>query len=180
MHALTRLILGVGKTSLMKSIVQTCEHIVHVDPLPSTSSSITMGRPQLSRRTSTAVNLQQASQVVEIGASTRAYPSWWTEMDESRILRRRKSSFGEIVLERNISFVDTPGFTANERTSGAREGHLIIQHVESLLQRNASLSTLSDGEVLSILSGSGGVQVDLVIYIFTSEYLETTPSNCTY
>jgi len=92
-------------------------------------------------------------------------------MDESRILRRRKS-FGEVVLERNISFVDTPGFSTSAGANGTQEGHLVIQHVESLLRRNASLGALSDGEVLSILSGSGGVQVDLVFYIFTGELLE--------
>lgn len=86
-------------------------------------------------------------------------------MDESRVLRRRKS-FGEVVLERNISFVDIPGFASDH---GNQQGHLTIQYVDGLLQRNASLASMSDGEVLSILSGSGGAQVDLVLYLFTGE-----------
>jgi hypothetical protein len=48
--------------------------------------------------------------ILEIKASTRAYPTWWTtenDIDKSRSLRRE--SVGE-VLERNLVFVDTPGY----------------------------------------------------------------------
>lgn len=53
--------------------------------------------------------MQTTTQITEIYASTKAYPSWWSEVDESKVLRRRKS-MGDSVLERNLCFVDTPGY----------------------------------------------------------------------
>lgn len=53
--------------------------------------------------------MQTTTQITEIYASTKAYPSWWAEVDESKVLRRRKS-MGDSVLERNLCFVDTPGY----------------------------------------------------------------------
>jgi hypothetical protein len=53
--------------------------------------------------------VQTTTQITEVYASTRAYPAWWSDLEESRILRRRKS-LGDSVLERNLCFVDTPGY----------------------------------------------------------------------
>jgi hypothetical protein len=53
--------------------------------------------------------METTSQITEIYASTRAYPAWWSDLEESKILRRRKS-MGDSVLERNLCFVDTPGY----------------------------------------------------------------------
>lgn len=102
--------IGVGKTSLIKAIVQICEDIVHVDPLAPTPVSI----PEPKRRSSKSskrgsVNMQTTTQITEVYASTRAYPPWWSDLEESRVLRRRKS-MGDSVLERNLCFVDTPGY----------------------------------------------------------------------
>ena len=87
-----------------------CEDIVHVDPL----SAPTMTLPETKRQSkskarSGSTDMQTTSQITEVYASTRAYPSWWSDFDESRILRRRKS-MGDSVLERNLCFVDTPGY----------------------------------------------------------------------
>lgn len=99
-----------GKTSLIKAIVQLCEDIVHVDPLATAPVAV----PERRRRSkykalSSTSNFQSTSQITEIYASTRAYPTWWSEFDESKILRRRKS-IEDSVLERNLCFVDTPGY----------------------------------------------------------------------
>jgi hypothetical protein len=102
---------GVGKTSLIKAIVQTCEDIVHVDPLSSTPVVI----PQTQRKSSKSksrngnAEMQSTLQITEVYASTRAYPAWWSDLEDIRILRRRKS-MGDSVLERNLCFVDTPGY----------------------------------------------------------------------
>jgi hypothetical protein len=81
-------------------------------------------------------------------------------MEESRVLRRRKSSMGDTVLERNICFVDTPG----HGRSGAADQ--VVHYLEGLLHRNASITAISDSELLNVLSGGGGVQVDVVLYMF--------------
>lgn len=118
---------GVGKTSLIKAIVQSCEHIVHVDAItptvpglsssstpalrrhkssPSTSSSGSSSRRQSSRSRS---GDGATGSIAEIYASTKPYPEWWSEIDDFKVLQRRKS-LGDAVLDRNICFVDTPGY----------------------------------------------------------------------
>lgn len=87
-----------------------CEDIVHVDPFSTTSASISETRRKSSKgNRNGSADLTSTSQITEVYASTRAYPAWWSDLDESRILRRRKS-MGDSVLERNICFVDTPGY----------------------------------------------------------------------
>lgn len=99
-----------GKTSLIKAIVQVCEDIVHVDPLSPTPAQTPEKRRCTKRKgPSGGSDMQTTTQITEIYASTKAYPSWWSEVDESKILRRRKS-MGDSVLERNLCFVDTPGY----------------------------------------------------------------------
>jgi hypothetical protein len=117
---------GVGKTSLIKAIVQSCEHIVHVDPITPSASSLTRslpttigaasaGRPKGSRRQPSKES-SGTSQITEIYASTKPYPEWWSEVDDFRILRRRKS-LGDAVLDRNLCFVDTPGYGSGSSVS---------------------------------------------------------------
>ncbi|TVY51153.1 Septin-5 [Lachnellula cervina] len=156
---------GVGKTSLIKSIVQICEDIVHVDPLSPTPISIPETRRKSSRNKSrSGVEMQSTSQITEIYASTRAYPAWWSDLEESRILRRRKS-LGDSVLERNLCFVDTPGY--GNKTSCLECITPVVDYVESHFKKATSLDTLSEPDMISMLSGNGGSQVDLVLYVIT-------------
>jgi hypothetical protein len=83
-------------------------------------------------------------------------------MEESRVLRRRKSSL-DAVLERNICFVDTPGFTRG--SAGKDDMGLIVDYVESLLYQTSSVTTMDDTDVLGVVSGSGGVSIDVVLYL---------------
>lgn len=141
---------GIGKSSLIRSIVQSCEDIVHVDPVATSTSTTSLG---------------SADRTIEIFASTRAYPAWWSDLDDSKVLRRRKSSMSEPVLERNVCFIDTPSISRKAQHQHPTTS--VIQHMEHLLQRNESFATLSSGEILSIMSGNGGVQVDLVLYMLS-------------
>lgn len=107
---------GIGKTSLVKAIVQSCKHIVHVDPIAPSSmaviprnTSFSPGR-RGSRRQASKSDISTC-QITEVFASTKPYPEWWSELDGSQILRRRKS-VGDAVLDRNICFVDTPGYSS--------------------------------------------------------------------
>ncbi|KAM7191399.1 hypothetical protein V8F20_009326 [Naviculisporaceae sp. PSN 640] len=172
---------GVGKTSLVKAIVQSCEHIVHVDPIgPSTSmaASGSLGRSRgrvntgpgaprggrLGAMRSTSEVVGGTSQITEIYASTKPYPEWWSEIDDFKVLRRRKS-LGDSVLDRNICFVDTPGygsFSSNMDTITP-----VARYVETHLHR-MSTNALADGDMLNLLGGEGGVQVDVVFYMVTN------------
>lgn len=145
---------GIGKTSLVKSIVQVCEDIVHVDPVVAVDSL------------STSTTL--AHDVLETHASTKSYPSWWSEIEQGRGLRRRKS-MGDSILERNISFIDTPGWVmsgANDQENMDDAMNTIQEHIEASLRKNTLSGELSDTDLLSVLSGSGGFQIDVLLYMF--------------
>jgi hypothetical protein len=83
------------------------------------SSSSSFTKPSISRRGTLEPNvIPPTENILEIKASTRAYPSWWKseaerETKSSRPQLTRRESVGE-VLERNICFVDTPGYGSSD------------------------------------------------------------------
>lgn len=107
---------GIGKTSLVKAIVQTCEHIVHVDPIVPQAGSRRLSKAPTRPVTSRKRSSDSTHAIYEIFASTKSYPEWWTELDEVRASQRRKS-LGDQVLDRNICFVDTPGYSTGASVS---------------------------------------------------------------
>jgi len=153
---------GVGKTSLIKSIVQTCEDIVHVDPLSPNLPSV--DKPPASRPTSKrdSLNIKATQQITEVYASTKPYPSWWSDIEDTKVLRRRKS-VGDTVLERNLCFVDTPGYSNG--MSRMESIQSVLQYIETQLTKPFSAPTASEGDIAGLLSGSGGSQVDVVLYL---------------
>ena len=156
------LVLGIGKSSLIQSMVQICKEIVHVDSLTSSSSILTAPDMQRSSSRHTERPERPSQSITEIPASTRAYPAWWTELDESGVLRkRRRSSMNEPVLERNVCFIDAQSDHSLKN---------VVQHVEGLFWRNQSFTSYSDSELLSIFSGNGGVQVDVILYLLKGMY----------
>ncbi|KAL8851600.1 MAG: hypothetical protein Q9221_003532 [Calogaya cf. arnoldii] len=156
---------GLGKTSLIKSFVQLCEDIVHIDAVPMNTSSV----DRLAKSTESAplpkgMNHSTTSQVNEVWASTKAYPGWWSELEENNVQRRRKS-IGGTVLERNICFVDTPGYG---RGLSITEGiQAVISYIEEQVTRPFSAGTTS--ELVNMLSGNGGTQVNVVLYLIGHE-----------
>jgi hypothetical protein len=77
-------------------------------------------------------------------------------------MRRRKSSL-DAVLERNICFVDTPGFIRGSTEKDDMD--LVVDYVESMMYQTSSVTTMDDGDVLGVISGSGGVSIDVVLYL---------------
>lgn len=69
----------------------------------------------------------------------------------------------DTVLERNICFVDTPGYSRG--SSEKDDMSMVVDYVESLLYQTSSVTTLEDNDALGVVSGSGGVLVDVVIYL---------------
>ena len=78
-------------------------------------------------------------------------------MDESRILRRRKS-MGDAVLERNLCFVDTC------TTKGIES---VVEYMQQQLYGVIASSNSTSGEFLGLLSGRGGPQVDVILYLIS-------------
>ena len=155
---------GVGKSSLIRAIVRQCEDIVHLDPISTTTASLQTPQPdRLGSRTKKPVS--STTHITEIQASTKAYPTWWSDMEDNRVLRKRKS-LGETVLERNICFIDSPGFDPSASSNFSERP--LLRYLEDLLHRNASIGAMSDADLLGVLSGVGGVQVDVVLYVCQS------------
>ncbi len=101
---------------------------------------------------------------MEIFASTKAYPSWWSDVEEHGFLQQRKRGADEKVLERNICFVDTPGFEPGP--SAVESMERVLRYVESQVERNTKFDGMTDTDLQNLLGGSGGSQVDLVLYLF--------------
>ena len=93
-------------------------------------------------------------------ASTRPCPEWWTNAEGGKLpaSRRRSSILKDTVLERNITFLEAPCV-----------GQALLDFCEQMFQVNHNLAMASDDTVLGVLSGHGGVQVDLVLYILPRE-----------
>ncbi|KAI0399587.1 hypothetical protein F4802DRAFT_588830 [Xylaria palmicola] len=155
---------GVGKTSLLKAIVQTCDHIVHVDPIsPPNDLSKAFSRPGMAALP-TREPVSTAT-ISEVYASTKPYPEWWQELDTPSVPHKRKRR-GDSVLERNICFVDTPGYG---RESSVMETIMsCVDYVESHLSKLSS-DDLNDSELTSMLGGDGGCQVDVVLYLISHD-----------
>lgn len=77
---------GIGKTSLIRTLAERCEHIVHMDPIENRS----------------------AVHATETYASSRPHPWWRSDSELTVTTRRRLSSTGD-VLDRNVCFVESPG-----------------------------------------------------------------------
>jgi hypothetical protein len=97
----------------------------------------------------------KSSTCVEIYASTKPYPAWWSDIEESRILRRRKS-MGDSVLERNICFVEARSSSRSDTT---------IHYLEQQLLKAITSSSMASSELGALLSGRGGSQVDIILYL---------------
>ncbi|KAI9802623.1 MAG: hypothetical protein M1826_005053 [Phylliscum demangeonii] len=151
---------GVGKTSLIESIVQACEDIVHVDPISSEPRAVAAGKGRRRRASRTR-------HTTEIYASTKPYPAWWSELDDSRGQLRRRKSYGDSILERNLCFVDTAGYAPDGPSSKAMDG--ILRYVESQRRRAMPTDGVTDGDLMNLLSGNGGPQVDAVFFLVAKE-----------
>lgn len=169
---------GVGKTALIKAMVQSCQHIVHVDPIAPQSSYLGQRSSPRRGRSKPSKNVDSISQTSEIFASTKPYPQWWSDLDDFRLLKRRKS-MGDLVLDRNICFIDTPGYS--DGASVSQEAHVgasivadcwqsmeiiapVIHYVESHFEKVQSNAS-PDSDMLGMLGGDGGNQVDVVFYL---------------
>lgn len=71
---------------------------------------------------------------------------------------------GDIVLERNICFVDTP--TAS--LSRTEQTEIIIYYMRQQLVRAIGALDSSNVDFQNMLAGNGGSQVDAIIYLISN------------
>ncbi|KPM46209.1 hypothetical protein AK830_g303 [Neonectria ditissima] len=135
---------GIGKTSLIKSLAQRCEHIVHTDQIEPT----------------------QTSQVAEIYASSRPHPWWKADSQHMPNARRKSSATGEM-LDRNVCFVEGPG-----HRHGCSGPWNDLQYVQSHLAPLLGKS-MDDSDLFSLLNAGGEPVVDVLLYLIPHRGLET-------
>lgn len=70
---------------------------------------------------------------------------------------------GDTVLERNLCFVDTPGYSQFRSATAGIES--VVSYVETQINKASSVFNASYGELVNLLSGRGGTQVDLIFYL---------------
>lgn len=152
---------------------------MHVDPLTPNAPSIDQLPPRKSNCKSSNPNVKSTNKITEVYASTKPYPTWWSDIDETKILRRRKS-IGDTVLERNLCFVDTPGYSHGMSRMESIES--ILHYIEAQFTKPFVDTTGNQANFVSLLSGSGGFQVDVALYmiakgisskVFFDQYLLT-------
>lgn len=135
---------------------------MHVDPLYPNLPSIDQLPSRKIHSKPSSANVKSTSKITEVYASTKPYPTWWSDIEETKVLRRRKS-MGDAVLERNLCFVDTPGYSHGmSRMEGIES---ILQYIEAQITRPFADTTRNQDDIVSLLSGSGGFQVDVVLYM---------------
>ena len=79
-------------------------------------------------------------------------------MEDSKMLRRRKS-MGDAVLERNVCFVDVSASTGTDK---------IVDYMLQQLHNGIMAASSGSVEFLGLLSGRGGAQVDVILYLISN------------
>jgi hypothetical protein len=65
--------------------------------------------------------------------------------------------------------VDTPGYIEG---SEQEDMNVVVEYCESQLQQTASVITLDEGKMVEVISGSGGILVDVILYLLPpSEFM---------
>lgn len=72
---------------------------------------------------------------------------------------------GDAVLERNLCFVDTPGYNQGSAALGGLD--VISRYMQQQLHRTIAAVNSGNGDLLNLLSGNGGWQVDAILYLIS-------------
>ena len=140
---------GAGKSRLLHSMCRVCEDIVHHDPVHHVVGPTVV--------------------VEEASASTKPHRPWLAGKVSKESTSRNEMAGG--ALERNLTFVDTPGFVSNDNTGHVRE------YFDQNLMKMMDIRLMQDSDVVSMLGGAGGPQIDVVLWLFdaTSSDFELPP-----
>ncbi|KAF4989163.1 hypothetical protein FGRMN_9306 [Fusarium graminum] len=126
----------IGKTSLIRTLAERCEHIVHMDPIENRS----------------------AVHATETYASSRPHPWWRSDSELTVTTRRRLSTTGD-VLDRNVCFVESPGH--QHGASGPwRDLHYVESHLTSVMNK-----PMADLDLLALVNSGGEPVVDALLYL---------------
>ncbi|TDZ23016.1 hypothetical protein Cob_v004079 [Colletotrichum orbiculare MAFF 240422] len=158
---------GLGKTSLIRTITDCCPHIVHVDPTVPVAMASAGLLPSATSLPESIPIAQGTFQITETLASTKPLPPWWRDTTSENQAPTTIDP-GDVVIDRNICLVDTPGYQESCRPTDTASQ--VEHYVESHLQRSR-LDGLDEDDVLRTVSEGGGLLVDAVLYVLPSSGL---------
>jgi septin family protein len=170
---------GVGKTELIKAILESTKDIVHVDEPKQVVCSDDLSQPA-----------DKKPAIVEISASTKPYPLYWLTHHEklssndinddpdtssATIEGRRPSLIHSIesatssdgALDRNICFVDTPGY--GQFTNAMTCVQAVTSYLDKRFYETANVVNVSNPQVVNLLTTASSLSefphVDVCFYL---------------
>lgn len=161
---------SVGKTSLIDSLASTCDSIVHVDPEVSADFN----------DHDASLDPQVKSLVTEITASTKPLPSFRQAASTADVDTPRRQSLvdSEVsskdnALDRNVCFVDSPGFDTSDSLSSCME--TVINYLEEKFRRTADLVNISQQkQAVNLISSASSLSefthVDAILYLISDRF----------
>ena len=155
---------GSGKSSLIRAIIQHCDDIVHVDAAQEISSLDNLESFVQEAQSLASPGAHRSRLPIQLKASTKAYPAWFLDLEESATSKRRPSSGVESRLDRNISFVEFPACEPGQSTING----FTSSFMEKMFMHTGVGPVESEQSVMEILSGSDGHLIDVVLYLFSS------------
>lgn len=72
------------------------------------------------------------------------------------------------MLERNLTFIDTPGWTQDDLGNATGQTD-VANMIETLMRQNAAVGSMTESQLLSLLTSGAGTQVDAVLYLLSGE-----------
>ena len=82
----------------------------------------------------------------------------------------QSKNIGDAILERNICFVDTQGYSNS--ISRIETMQSVLRYIEAQLTKPFAAPTSTEGDIIELLSGHGGSQVDVVFYLLSQGILK--------
>ena len=145
-----------GKSSLIKALAQSTEDIVHIDYFPQEQDNDVEKEKKTKKSEDDRAQPQHRT---EFHASTRPYPAWWSQEADHHVTKRRRTSTGDdLILDRNLHFLETRA-----------EGTADIDSCITALERTLHSQRSSDPVSLRLLSNDTGTLIDLICYVTDKE-----------
>lgn len=154
---------GAGKSQLIKSLTQTCKHIVHVND--TCNPIVSMAEESLYDNLD--LNPEHQNALWEQLASTKPLPFFLSDSRRMSVVKSSMSTASDgATLDRNICVVDTIGYGSFSSATNCITP--VVSYLESTFDKALSLINPASDEALSVLTSSAsltdGSLVDVCLY----------------
>lgn len=154
---------GAGKSHLIRSLAQSCQHIVHLNDTPHRVVSV----EEKSLYDNLDLNPDHQTALWEQLASTKPLPFFLTDSRRQSLTQSALSASSDgTTLDRNVCFVDTIGYGSFSSATNCISP--VVSYLESTFDKSLSLINPAIPEALSILTSASSLSecslVDVCLY----------------